>query len=223
MRAIAVDIDGTITDSSRKLCISALRALRGAERKGLPVIIVTGNVLCFAMATSVLIGTSGGVVAENGGVIYSDGDIRVLGDIEKAETAYNHLREIHPVRKVQFSDLRLSEVAITRKIPVQAIRDALGGFDVEVYDTGFAVHLTDPNVNKGSSLKLVAESMGIEMSDIMAIGDSENDIEFLERAGLSVAVANAAPELREMADYVTAGKYGDGVREAVHKFAGVDI
>ncbi|QHN07923.1 phosphoglycolate phosphatase [Methanothermobacter sp. THM-2] len=223
MRAIAVDIDGTITDSSRKLCISALRALRGAERKGLTVIIVTGNVLCFAMATSVLIGTSGGVVAENGGVIYSDGDIRVLGDIEKAETAYNHLREIHPVRKVQFSDLRLSEVAITREIPVQAIREALEGFDVEVYDTGFAVHLTDPQVNKGSSLKLVAESMGIEMSDIMAIGDSENDIEFLERAGFSVAVANAAPELREMADYVTAGKYGDGVREAIHKFAGVDI
>ncbi|ADL59038.1 phosphoglycolate phosphatase [Methanothermobacter marburgensis] len=223
MRAIAVDIDGTITDSSRKLCISALRALRGAERKGIPVIIVTGNVLCFAMAASVLIGTSGDVVAENGGVIYSDGGIRVLGDIEKAETAYNHLREIHPVRKVQFSDLRLSEVAITREIPVQAIREALEGFDVEVYDTGFAVHLTDPEVNKGSSLKLVAESMGIEMSDVMAIGDSENDIEFLERAGFSVAVANADPELREMADYVTAREYGDGVREAIHKFAGVDI
>jgi len=223
MRAIAVDIDGTITDSSRKLCISALRALRGAERKGLTVIIVTGNVLCFAMATSVLIGTSGGVVAENGGVIYVDGDIRVLGDIKKAEAAYSYLEKIYPVRKVQFSDLRLSEVALTRDVPAQSIRDALEGFDVEVYDTGFAVHLTDPQVNKGSSLKLVAESMGIEMSDIMAIGDSENDIEFLERAGLSVAVANAAPELREMADYVTAGKYGDGVREAIHKFAGVDI
>ncbi|MFB2622690.1 phosphoglycolate phosphatase [Methanothermobacter sp. KEPCO-1] len=223
MRAIAVDIDGTITDSSRKLCISALRALRGAEKKGIPVIIVTGNVLCFAMAASVLIGTGGGVVAENGGVIYSDGDIKVLGDIRKAEAAYNHLREIYPVRKVQFSDLRLSEVAITREIPVQAIRDALDGFDVEVYDTGFAVHLTDPQVNKGSSLKIVAESMGIEMSDVMAIGDSENDMEFLERAGLSVAVANAAPELRKMADYVTAGEYGDGVREAIHKFAGVDI
>ncbi|MDI9614449.1 phosphoglycolate phosphatase [Methanothermobacter sp.] len=223
MRAIAVDIDGTITDSTRKLCISALRALRGAERKGLPVIIVTGNVLCFAMATSVLIGTSGGVVAENGGVIYSDGDMRVLGDIKKAETAYNYLRKIYPVRKVQFSDLRLSEVAITREIPVQVIRKSLEGFDVEVYDTGFAVHLTDPQVNKGSSLKLVAESMGIEMSDVMAIGDSENDIEFLERAGFCVAVGNADPELREMADYVTSGEYGDGVREAIHKFAGVDI
>jgi len=223
MRAIAVDIDGTITDGERRLCLDAVRAIRGAESAGLPVIIVTGNVLCFALATSVLIGTTGGAVAENGGVVYINGEMKVLGDIDKAEEAYSYLKEIHPVRKVQFSDLRLSEVALTRDVPAQTIREALEGFDVEVYDTGFAVHITDPEVNKGSSLELLLESMGIEMADIMAIGDSENDIEFLEMAGFRVAVANAAPELKEIADYVTAGEHGDGVREAIHKFAGVTV
>ena len=221
MRAIAVDIDGTITDTGRKLSLEAVRTLRRAEEAGVPVILVTGNILCFAMAASVLIGTSGGVVAENGGVMYINEEVRVLGDISKAERAYSYLKEIFPVRKVQFSDLRVSEIALTRDVPADTVREALRGFDVEVYDTGFAIHLTDPAVNKGSSLKILLESMGIEMEDVMAIGDSENDREFIEHAGFRVAVANADPELREMADYITAAAHGEGVAEAVKRFMGL--
>lgn len=90
-----------------------MRALRGAEEAGVPVIIVTGNILCFAMATSILMGTTGGVVAENGGVLYINDEVRVLGDMSKAERAYSHLKGIYPVRKVPFSDLRVSEIALT--------------------------------------------------------------------------------------------------------------
>jgi len=218
MKAIAVDIDGTITDPTRKVGISALRALRKAESVGVPVILVTGNILCFTRAASVLIGTSGGLVAENGGVIYSKGEVRVLGDIKKAEKAYKHLKGLYSVDKVQFSDFRVSEVAIWRTVPEDVIKDVLKDFDVEVYDTRFAIHLTDPCVNKGSSLRIVAEDMGIKTRDIMAIGDSENDIDFLKVAGLKVAVANADPELKGIADYVTTRKYGDGVAEALEKF-----
>ncbi|AAB85560.1 conserved protein [Methanothermobacter thermautotrophicus str. Delta H] len=220
MRAIAVDIDGTITDKKRRLSLEAVKALRGAEEAGVPVIMVTGNILCFAMATSVLIGASGGVVAENGGVLHINDEVRVLGDISKAEMAYSHLKGIYPVRKVQFSDLRVSEIALTRDVPADTVREALRDFDVEVYDTGFAIHLTDPSVNKGSSLEILLESMGIEMEDVMAIGDSENDLEFIEAAGFRVAVANADPELREMADYVTSAAHGEGVAEAVRRFMG---
>ena len=45
VEAIAVDIDGTITDEKRRLCHSSLDALRKAEDAGIPVIIVTGNTL----------------------------------------------------------------------------------------------------------------------------------------------------------------------------------
>lgn len=218
MKAVAVDIDGTITDTARKLCPEALKAIRMLESRGIPVILATGNILCYARAASVLIGTSGGIVAENGGVIYADEEVRVLGNIQKALDAYGHLRRLYPVRKVQFSELRVSEVALTREVPEEAIKEALRDFDVEVYDTRFAIHLTDPAVSKGSGLEMVAASMGLDASRIMAIGDSENDIEFLEAAGLKVAVANADPELKEVADYVTAAPYGDGVAEAIHKF-----
>ena len=64
IKAIAVDIDGTITDEKRQICISAIEALRKAEANGIPTIIVTGNVVNYAYATEVLIGCSGGLVAE---------------------------------------------------------------------------------------------------------------------------------------------------------------
>ena len=52
----------------------------------------------------------------------------------------------------------------------------------------------------------------------MAIGDSENDEDFLKVVGLKVAVSNAEDKLKEISDYVCEKPYGDGVKEAVEKF-----
>ena len=67
IEAIAVDIDGTITDDKRRICISAIEALRKAEAAGIPTIIVTGNVVNYGYATEVLIGCSGGIVRTGAG------------------------------------------------------------------------------------------------------------------------------------------------------------
>ncbi len=218
MKAIAVDIDGTITDKNRKICVNAIKALRKAEEKGYPVILVTGNVLCTAKMVSIMLGTSGGIVCENGGAVYTTKRNLVLGDIEKCRHAYEFLKSQQKVTKTEFSDLRLSEIAIKREIDVDIVKDTVKNFDVEVYDTKFAIHITDPLVNKGKSLKIVAKDMGITTDEILAIGDSENDLEFLEVAGFKVAVSNADEELKENTDYVTKKAYGDGAAEAIEKF-----
>jgi phosphoglycolate phosphatase (TIGR01487 family) len=119
---------------------------------------------------------------------------------------------------VDFSDQRISEIAFYRTIPVNLIKDTLKDFNVKIYDTKFALHITDPAVDKGTSMVHVAEDMGILPQEILAVGDSENDLEFLKVAGLKVAVANAAPELKASADYVTQKPYGDGVKEALERF-----
>lgn len=218
MKAIAVDIDGTITDDKRKINVNAINALRKAEHNGYPVILVTGNVLCAAKMVSVMVGTSGGIVGENGGYINTRKKNIVLGDISKCIPAYNYLKSKYPVEKTEFSDIRLSEIALIRNIDVEIVKENVSNFDVEVYDTQFALHLTDPDVNKGKSLQIVARDMGITADEIMAVGDSENDLEFLEVAGLKVAVANADQELKENSDYVTKKPYGDGTAEAIEKF-----
>ena len=218
LKAIALDVDGTITDKSRKVCLSAVKAIRQAENRGVPVIIVTGNVMCATKTMAILFGTSGGLVAENGGVIESNGKIQILGNIDECQRAYEFLRSRFQVKKVEFSDQRISEVAIERNIDEELVKEVVKDFDVEVYDTKFAIHLTDPTVNKGSSLEMVAAYLSIQTDEILAIGDSENDIEFLRVVGMKVAVNNADEELKALADYVTENSYGDGVAEAIEKF-----
>lgn len=230
LKAIAVDIDGTITDENRKICISAIEAIRAAESLEIPTIIVTGNIFHYAYATAVLLGTDRSVVAENGGVISElhNGNqrIKVLGDFKKVNKAYEFLKsqitnkydDKYKLNKVSDSDDRLSEIAIYRTINENIIKEELKDFDVEIYDTQFAIHITDNKVNKGSSLEIVAKEQGFNMDEILAIGDSENDIEFLADAGFKVAVANADSNLKAIADYVATKKYGDGVKEAIEKF-----
>jgi len=218
MKAIALDVDGTITDNTQRICISAIEAIRKAEDEGYPVIIVTGNIMCATRMVSKMLGTSGGLVAENGGFIESPKGKMILGNIEKCKPAYDYLKSRFDVIKVEFSDHRVSEIAIKRTIDVNVAKKTLKDFDVEIYDTKFAIHLTDPSVDKGSSLGIVARDMGLKLDDILAIGDSENDLKFLEVAAVKVAVANADLELKNIADYVTKNSYGDGVKEAIERF-----
>lgn len=218
INALALDVDGTITDKRRRGCISAIDTIYRVEEFGIPVIITTGNVLCFTNALSIFLATSGGIVAENGGVIEYNGSKNVLGNFEVCLEAYNHLKSELPVEKVKNSHLRISEIAITRKFPVQEIKEILRDFDVRVYDSTFAIHITDPYVNKGSSVIKIAEKINVKASEILAIGDSENDIEFLKAVGTKVAVSNSDQELKDIADYVTTQPHGNGVREAVEKY-----
>ncbi len=231
IEAIAVDIDGTITDDKRKICISAIESLRAAEKAGIPTIIVTGNVVNYAYATEVLIGCSGGLVAENGGMIFKEGynnnSVEILVNREYIKKADAHLKEKlgkdYSKHASHDNNYRATEVVFYKTIQREIIEDALKDYEfideLEIYDSGFALHVTDKRVNKGSSLKRLCEKNGINMDNVMAIGDSENDKDFLKEVGVKIAVGNADDSLKEISTYVCENNFGDGVAEAIEKFA----
>ena len=72
--------------------------------------------------------------------------------------------------------------------------------------------------SKGTSLLELAESLGINQSEVMAIGDSGNDLNMLELAGLSVAMENSSKSIIDIADYVTKSCEESGVAYAIQKF-----
>lgn len=74
------------------------------------------------------------------------------------------------------------------------------------------------NATKGVALAYLASYFGVQREEIMAVGDSYNDIEMLEYAGVGVAVANAREEIKLIANYVTSQTYGDGVVEALERY-----
>ncbi|MBR2557745.1 MAG: phosphoglycolate phosphatase [Methanobrevibacter sp.] len=231
IEAIAVDIDGTITDDKRQICISAIEALRKAETAGIPTIIVTGNVVNYAYATEVLIGCSGGLVGENGGVVFKEGEnnnaVETLVDRDFVTSAENHLKkklgEKFDKHASHDNMYRLTETVFYKTLPREELEDALKDFEyldeLEIYDSGFALHVTDKRVNKGTSVRYLCERNGINMENVMAIGDSQNDEDFLRQAGYKIAVGNAEDKLKEISTYVCENNFGDGVAEAIEKFA----
>lgn len=82
----------------------------------------------------------------------------------------------------------------------------------------FFLEMTDIAVNKGVALAALADRFGIAQEEIMAIGDSFNDLEMIKYAGLGVAMGNARPEIQALADVVTATNEEDGVAEAIERY-----
>ncbi len=211
-KALVVDIDGTITFSDRKLDCRAVEALRSLEA---PVILATGNVLCFARAASKLVGTNGIVIAENGGVVECGIVEADTSHLKECEEVYGFLQRYFALERLD-SEYRKTEIGLRRGFDVEKARELLKRFPgIEILDTGFAVHIKSRMVNKGTGLKRIANLMGLDPKDFVAIGDSPNDIEMLTASGFGVAVANAHPELKKAADMVMRGEYGAGVAEAI--------
>ncbi|TCD46434.1 Cof-type HAD-IIB family hydrolase [Streptococcus sp. X16XC17] len=73
-------------------------------------------------------------------------------------------------------------------------------------------------VSKASALQKLAEKLGIEPSEIMAVGDADNDIEMLQFAGLPIAMENASDHVKSFAKDVTASNNHDGVAKAIQKW-----
>ena len=216
MKALVIDIDGTLTDEQRRLDLRAAVAIRELT---VPVILASGNVLCFLKCAAKLIGTSDIMIAENGGVISMgfDGPVHVSGDKARCQEVLGMLGEYFDLEELDGLERR-SEVALRRNFDIDAARQVLVDGNIrgiELVDTGFAVHIKTVDVNKGTALVHVAEMMGLDTGDFVAIGDSANDIEMIRAAGLGVAVGNAHPALKDAADLVTAGQYGAGVVEAL--------
>jgi hypothetical protein len=216
LKALVIDIDGTLTDEQRQLDLRAAAAIRELT---VPVILASGNVLGFVKCAAKLIGTSDIMIAENGGVVSMgfDGPVYVGGNKARCQEVLEILGRHFDLEELDSAERR-SEVALRRNFDIDAARQVLvdGNIrDIELVDTGFAVHIKTVDVNKGTALVSVAKLMGLDTGDFVAIGDSANDIEMIRAAGLGVAVGNAHPALKDAADLVTKGQYGAGVVEAL--------
>ena len=82
----------------------------------------------------------------------------------------------------------------------------------------YFLEFSHPLATKGHALSVLAEKYGVLREEVIAIGDSYNDLEMIDYAGLGVLVGNARQELKKHADYVTVAPSGDGVAEVIEKF-----
>lgn len=90
---------------------------------------------------------------------------------------------------------------------------------VSCYQYGeFSMEIVASDCSKATGVKRLIQYMNCTKEEVMAVGDHTNDIEVLQLAGMGVAVANAVPELKAVAGYVTREERAKGVAEAIDTF-----
>jgi Cof subfamily protein (haloacid dehalogenase superfamily) len=80
------------------------------------------------------------------------------------------------------------------------------------------IEITSPNVSKGSALQTLAAYYGLAPSEVMALGDQDNDVEMIAWAGLGVAMGNASAKAKAAANVIAPPLSEDGAAWAIEQF-----
>ncbi|MGO3731782.1 MAG: Cof-type HAD-IIB family hydrolase [Vagococcus sp.] len=80
------------------------------------------------------------------------------------------------------------------------------------------LEIIHPDVSKANAIRILANQLDIKQSEVMALGDEENDISMIEYAGMGVVMENGNEAVKKLAQFVTKSNQEDGVAYAVEKF-----
>jgi hydroxymethylpyrimidine pyrophosphatase-like HAD family hydrolase len=211
-RAFATDFDGTIaTDGT--VDQTTMEALRRVRAAGLLTLLVTGRQMEDFEAAPEILTLFDLIVAENGGLVHSPAtrESVIVGHPPPPEFVEELIRQNIPVSVGHsiVATVEPHEVAVLEIIKAQAL-------ELQVIFNKGAVMILPAGVNKATGLQAALAPHNIPLSEVVAVGDAENDHVFLESCGLSVAVANALPALKERVHYLTPSNAGAGVTELIN-------
>ena len=263
-RAIALDLDGTLTNHDKVVTPRTRQALLKAQEQGAIIILASGRPTygIVPVAECLELEKRGGyILSYNGGNIVNaktgeklfsqflpDAVIPILykyarehryallgyagneiitempdDPYVKEESRINKMNirkvdnlletlEPHPTKLLMTGDP-------TDMIKAEEKLVEILGEKMDIFRSApFFLELVPKGIDKAQSLLRLLSKINLTPADLMAFGDGYNDLSMLKLAGVGVAMANAAPEVRADADYVTLSNEEDGVAEALLHF-----
>ena len=218
-RALATDCDGTIAHDGI-VDAPTLAALDRLRASGRTAILVTGRELKDLLLTFAHIDRFDRVVAENGAMLY---DPATTGIRIHAEPPSEAFVAALAARKIPLSvgHSIVATVEPYEQDVLQVIREM--GLEWQVIFNKGSVMALPSGVNKATGLTAVLEELGLRAEEVVGVGDAENDHAFLACCGLSVAVANALPSIKERANWVTELPRGAGVAQLIDRLIATDL
>ncbi|WP_053380074.1 HAD-IIB family hydrolase [Nitrospira moscoviensis] len=218
--AVAADYDGTLAEGG-KVSPSTVSAIERLIASGRAFILVTGRILSDLLAVFPEAGLCSAVVAENGAVLYRPATReRMRLGSPPPEPLVRALAD----KGVQPLDVGESIIATVRPHEItalEAIRDL--GLEHHVVFNRESVMVLPPGVDKATGLRAALAELRLSPHNVVAVGDSENDHALLQAGEWAVAVANAVPTLKDIADQVTAASAGAGTAELIHEVLRDDL
>lgn len=272
-KLVALDIDGTLINSSHEIPEENIRTIRELKNFGVQFVIVTGRPDPLTKEYVRQLGIESPVIGCNGATV-RDVMSGELFEIEALKTqsllevfSFFKSKKLHPrlfsldtvytsnpneldeaknpfaifsirlkkhmniveyddvndlinnhveIIKVVYATKNIESIALLqeslRKIKhIEVVRGAKNSLDI-----------MREKVSKGNTLLKYANKLGIKKSEIIAIGDGENDLSMLNAAGFSVTLENGEECLKEMVDMVTVSNDDAGVSVALREIYGLD-
>lgn len=238
IKLIALDMDGTLLNDQHEISEANRQAIDEAKKKGIYVVLSTGRSLrkCEKHADSLSL--SSYLVTVNGSEIWDEKRELVERNLVKSESIQwmIELTQKHNVRYWAISTRRnwfdempedihkeewlkfgfnIKDVPSRDKVLNEL--QARGEFELS-NSTPTNIEVNPSGINKAKGLKLVCERIGIDMKNVMAVGDSLNDLAMIKEAGLGIAMGNAQDTVKKAAAWVTSSNNEDGVAKAIQKW-----
>lgn len=219
-RALATDYDGTLA-SAGAVDSDVLEGLGRVRASGRRLVLVTGRQVTDLLQVCPDLTLFDRVVAENGAVVYrpETGEEVILA--QPPSRAF-----VDRLRREGVTPLSIGRVVVATHANQQAaVRRAIDeiGPALEMIFNRDSLMVLPPGVNKGTGLLAALDEIGISPSNVVGIGDAENDDALLAACARGIAVANAIPPISECADFVCRSSNGRGILEIVEQLLSSDL
>ena len=242
-KLVCIDLDGTLLTDDKKITNENIEAIKKAIDSGVNICIATGRIYKFVDHIKDLLGVSTKVIASNGGIILTED-----GNLEFRTLSYEEILKLKELVKDYDVDIYLNtenEIISENNIPneysykkvkaicinknnldeVKRVRTILE--ETEEFEISSAEHhyceINSKGISKGKAVEELVKELGIDIKEVICIGDGGNDIEMLKRAGMAVAMKNGMDEVKAMADYITEDNNNSGVAKAINKLILADL
>jgi hydroxymethylpyrimidine pyrophosphatase-like HAD family hydrolase len=223
IKLIMTDVDGTLTSEDESIGTAVHEVIRQLQDLGVEVGLVSGRTLPGLDCLARLLGATGPIVAENGGVAKLTPDEPALDlgySRQPALDALAALKEHFPdhIREREDNAERLIDVVFfSGGIPTGELGEVVG--DVQLVDSGYILHLMEPGISKGNTLRLLLERRplnGISPDEVVVFGDSTTDASLFELFPHTVLIPNPrlptedTLQLTGMASFASEVGFGEG-------------
>lgn len=219
-KALATDYDGTIAHHGLvdPATVDALCRLKESGRK---ILLVTGREISDLSNVFSEWRTFHRIVAENGALICDPETDNQRMLTEPPPPFFAERLRQRGVKRLSLGRIIVATQEMDLGLVEQTIQECELPLDI-ILNKG-DVMVLPRGISKASGLKAVLPELGLELSEVVGVGDAENDAAFLDICGLSVAVANALPWLKERVDRVLPGDHGHGVRQLIRELIATDL
>lgn len=143
----------------------------------------------------------------NENVVVENDDSRFLSFLERHQVTYKVSGDLSEYTEETY---KLSYFAMGGGI--SELRKEVDHQDINVFLVNdYMIDITDADTNKGKAVRRLKRILGVRKNEILAFGDSENDLALFAEAGRSFAVGNAPKEVQEKASFVIPSNNEKGV------------